>query len=205
VTLPVDASMMTAAAVPTSDKPVSDRVRRMAEGLPQSRPLSRGYDKVATQALIDRVCVMLDDLTNQMHVQRVDLEAAWAELTARRTGYLPDNSMTGPGADMLVNIQRSAMMQSDDVMRAAGEQGALVVEAAKAQAAELIAAAHAQAGIVDARTRHRLDEVMQVANSLLESVSRSADVLGEAHNVFRGELDRIAGQAATVRPDSDSI
>jgi hypothetical protein len=177
----------------------------MAEGLPQTRLLSQGYDKAATHALIDRVCAMLDDLTNQLHTQRVDLEAAWAELTARRTGYLPDNSMTGPGADMLVSIQRTAMMQGDDVLRAAGEQGALVVEAAKAQAAELLAAAHAQASIADARTRRRLDEVMHVANSLLESVSRSADVLGEAHDVFRGELDRIASEAAAVRPDSDLI
>jgi cell division septum initiation protein DivIVA len=198
MTLPVDESIRTPPFPPEPDSATSARIRQLAKSLPESRFLSRGYDKPATDTVLELICTIVDNLDNQLQAQRRAMESVWAELTARRTGYLTDNSMTGPSADLLVNIQRAAMKQSDDIIQVATEQGALIVEMAQAQATELLAGAHAEAGNVDVRIHH-LAQVQQVAEALLECLSRNADVLSEAHAQFRDELDRLAAAPATPK------
>jgi hypothetical protein len=183
----------------------TSQIRSLASALPASGRLTRGYEQEAVDAFVAKVCGIVEDLARRLREQQTELDTAWAELNARRNGFLADNSLSGPTADLLISQQRAAMRQTDDVVRAAAEQSRLTVVSAQEQAAAVLAAAQAQAETIDGQTRARLAAIEALIASMLEWVRTSATNMTGPHPVFHPEPHRLQSQPAAWQPGPSTV
>ncbi|NJC85903.1 hypothetical protein [Planosporangium mesophilum] len=176
-----------------------------------AKRIGRGYDKTAVEAFVNRVCLLLEDLEDRHRKLRADHDNTWTELTARRSGFLPDNSLSGPLADLLTTMQRTAMQQGDETLQLATEQSRQMVEAAQEQGRYIVEAAQAEADEIlaeaNAQTTTQADEYRRFAASMLNWLNEGLDVASSAQARFTARLEALTtadpARAQPAAPDQN--
>ncbi|MBO0871444.1 MAG: hypothetical protein J2P15_23060 [Micromonosporaceae bacterium] len=173
---------------PLPDEPAADGENPMLS-LPTARLGTRGYDKAAVHQLVDRLVREVDYYRRQANRLQITSDSLAKEVSYRRSGLLPDYSLSGASADPLISAQVEAQRHSDEILRVAQEHARAVVVAAEQQAQAIVEETGTGTDTEDvAVLRQRARDYQQLAASMSEYLVYLIGVLTNANGVFTDRL-----------------
>src|SRR5215475_4723774 len=167
-------------AQPPSDEPAVNSNMHLQD-LPDARRGARGYDKAAVQQLVDRLVRDIDYYRRQANSLQITSDALAKEVAYRRSGLLPDYSLSAESADPLISAQVEAQRHSEEILRVAQEHARAVVAAAEEQAQAIVDETETDDMAV---LRQRARDYQQLAASMSEYLAYLTGVLSNANGVF---------------------
>jgi cell division septum initiation protein DivIVA len=174
-------------ALPSSDESSAVNGQAHILSLPYARRGSRGYDKAAVEELVDRLVRDVDHYRRQVNKLRVTADTLAREVTHRRSGLLPDYSLSAASADPLITAQVDAQRQSDEILRVAQEHARAVVTAAEQQAHSIADETGTETDDI-AVLRQRVRDYQQLAASMSEYLTYLTGILTNANGTFTERL-----------------